>query len=412
MKIALLVISNNEIIATKKNDSLATISSTLHKNGFELETIRYVKVDYNKIIEQIEEQQKICQAILVIVENQLEASFLTKKAVAKITNDELITNTFAMTNIEKYFKNSNIPFSKEGNTEAFFSSRARCISNPYGIMQGGLIEGECAIITLPLEAMQLKKMFVSSVLPYLLEKAEKLEKMYVFKTFGLTQQEMFSVIKDLIKNKYKINIICNEKLLDGEVIIENNPKIKQENTDSIVQSVYSRLADYIYAESDYSLTERAKDLLNLTKGTFCVAEEITAGKVSSDFFADNADAKEYLPESYITITNQSKTKILGVDEETIKKTSPYSSEVAYEMALGALENSGATFAVSTVGCVEKGNEDYGKACICVGTTQGIHVYKHQFSGDRVEIINKVTNATFFHLIKKVKHNDFNTKITI
>lgn len=405
MKISVLVISNNELIASQKNDSLSLLTSTLHKNGFEVESLQYIKAEYNTILSQINTQLEINKNIILAVENLLEASFITKKALNNIFNDQLITNEYAQNNIENFFKTNNIPPTKEGITESYFPSKARCITNQYGIMQGCLIEeNEKRIIMMPLEQMQLKKMFITAVLPYLLEVADKLGKTYVFKTFGLTQRELLSSLKELRKNKHKINIICNEKLLDGEVIIENNPRVKQENTDNLVMSVYNKLSPYIYAESDYSLAERLKDLLALKKLNFCTAEEVTGGKVASTFLQSFPLAEQYLYEGYITTKASAKNKVLGVNKETIALCS-YSSEVAYQMAIGALDKSGCDYVVSTTGCLNEASQDYGKCSICVGNIQGIHVYKHTFFGERNEIISKITNAAFFHLIKKIRQND-------
>ena len=76
-------------------------------------------------------------------------------------------------------------------------------------------------------------------------------------------------------------------------------------------------------------------------------------------------------------------------------------EIAYEMSLGALENANTDFVVSVTGSIETG-----KCYIGIGNTKGIHVYKENVSGDLMQKIEKITNYTFFHLIKKIKQNDF------
>ncbi len=408
MQISVLVISNNELIATKKNDSCFDILSNLHKNGFIINSQEYIKIDYSNICNRILNGLSQNDCILLLVENQIEASFVTKKAIAKLLSDELAINEYAKNNIDEYFKVNNLPYTKEGNTESFMPRKGRCITNPLGIMQGGLyeIDGNKQIIMMPLEHMQLHNMFVSSVLPYLLAQANQNANTYIFKTFGLTQAEILSLLKEMRKNKHKINIICNEKLLDGEIIIENNPRVKQENTDSIVRGVFSRLANNVYSEGDYSLTEVTKDLLLLNKYTFSTAEDITAGRVASEFYKNNDESRLLLPEGYIATTNLAKTKLLGVDKQTLARTNSF-ADIGYEMALGALENSGTDFVVSTTGCLDKNNiDEYGHCAICVGNIKGINVYKHIFSGSRDEIIDKATNAAFFHLIKKMKQKDF------
>ena len=76
------------------------------------------------------------------------------------------------------------------------------------------------------------------------------------------------------------------------------------------------------------------------------------------------------------------------------------------MAAGALENSSSDFVLST----------YGVDNVCyigIGTMKGIYVYKEVLNGSTEERIKKATNAAFFHLIKKIKKNDFHlTQTTV
>ena len=174
-------------------------------------------------------------------------------------------------------------------------------------------------------------MFFKSVLPYLLERSTTTTKTYVFKTFGLSKQELNSILKDQIKNKNKIQIICNEKLLDAEILINCPITLKQEIVEKFISLVFNKINHYLYAETDTTMYERAYDLLKLNNLTLSIAEDITAGNFSSRFFRANKDSNNILIESYITPTSISKTKILGVDKDVLGET-PDFEEIAYEMA--------------------------------------------------------------------------------
>ena len=69
------------------------------------------------------------------------------------------------------------------------------------------------------------------------------------------------------------------------------------------------------------------------------------------------------------------------------------------MALGALENSGADFVLATFGISNQ-------CFYAIGNSKGIHLYNEFFSGNSLELTKKGTSAGFFHLIKKIKKNDF------
>ena len=281
---------------------------------------------------------------------------------------------------------------------------ARCITNEIGPMQGFLITKDSKLlIFMPQESEQLKQMFITSVLPFLLEQSKKLNNTYIFKTYGLTAQEMMSILKDLRKNKQKVEILCNEKLLEGEIIINYPQKLDTVVIDGFVSSIYKRLSNYIYAESDVTIEERVRDLLNINNLTLSTAEDYTLGNISSSFLTKTQDGTRFLIESYVVPNNTSKVNVLGVDQELLDlNKSP--DDIAYQMATGALENSSSDFVLSTYG---ESNTCY----IGIGTMKGIYVYKEVVTGSREERVKKATNAAFFHLIKKIKKNDFHLSQT-
>lgn len=400
MNLSILAISNNEIIATNSNDSLALVSAEFFKSGFNIVDKIIMNVDSEKIEKRLAEMTSESDIVVVLGDEQIEYSFVTKKAIAKFFGVELMTNNFAKNNISAYYRAINVPEPKEVSSYALLPSNSRCITNEFGPMQGFLIENvNKTLFYMPIEASQLRQMFISSVLPYTLSKANKLNKTYVFKTFGLKRSEIVGLIKDLKKNKQKVTLICNEKLLDGEIIINYPSNIDDVVVDGFVSTIYKRLNNYIYAETDTTLEERLRDLLSLNNLTLATAEDFTAGSIASNFLANTTDGAKFLIESYITPNDNSKERLLGVDKEVLKQAAKKPDDVAYQMAIGALESSGADFVIATFGV---GNTCY----YAIGNAQGIHLYNETFSGNAFEITKKGTSAGFYHLIKKIKKNDF------
>lgn len=401
MKINILAISNNELVALNKNYTIPLITSNLYKNGFDLTGNNLISTNYDNIIKNLKVSVEQSDCIICLVENEPDISFVVKKAICETFEEELNLNSFAKNNIKKYYDAKNIPIPKEISSYQHMPVNARCITNTIGAFQGFLLnKNDKTIFFVPLNPEELNNMFFKSVLPYLLEKYTNTTKTFVFKTFGLSKQELNSILKDQIKNKNKIQIICNEKLLDAEILINCPSSLKQEVVEKFISLVFNKINHYLYAETDSTMYERAYDLLNINNLTLSVAEDITAGNFSSRFFKANKDAKGILVESYITPTTLSKTRILGVDKDIFTQNTDF-EEVAYEMALGALENSGSDFVVSITGEL-----DAGKCFIGIGNIKGIHVFNESVDGNLEQKIEKITGYTFFHLIKKLKQNDF------
>lgn len=102
------------------------------------------------------------------------------------------------------------------------------------------------------------------------------------------------------------------------------------------------------ATANTKLVKRILDEL-LGKGHKLVfAESCTAGNVSAEF-AKITGASNCLCGSFVTYRPKMKRRILGVKAKTIKKYTTESPQVVEEMAIGALEASGANWSAAVVG---------------------------------------------------------------
>ncbi|GHM58258.1 MAG: competence damage-inducible protein A [Candidatus Mesenet longicola] len=93
-----------------------------------------------------------------------------------------------------------------------------------------------------------------------------------------------------------------------------------------------------------------------------IAESCSGGLLSF-LFTTAAGASTILDCAFVTYSNDSKSKILGVQEETLRNYGAVSKEVANEMACGALLRSNANIAVAITGIAGPGG---GSSCKPVG----------------------------------------------
>lgn len=97
-----------------------------------------------------------------------------------------------------------------------------------------------------------------------------------------------------------------------------------------------------------SLGEAVIRELKAAGKTLAAAESCTAGLVA-DALASVPGASEVFWGSFVSYTPEAKMRMLGVGEETLSLHGTVSSETAIAMAAGALEKSGADYAVSVTG---------------------------------------------------------------
>lgn len=122
--------------------------------------------------------------------------------------------------------------------------------------------------------------------------------------------------------------------------------------------------------------------------TITCAESCTGGLLSAAL-TSLAGSSAFFERSFITYSNLAKQQMLNVNTETLKHYGAVSEETAREMALGALVNTKAHYALSITGIAgPDGGTDakpVGTVWFGFATKQRIWAKQAHFSGNRSEI---------------------------
>ena len=119
-----------------------------------------------------------------------------------------------------------------------------------------------------------------------------------------------------------------------------------------------------------------------------VAESFTGGLIASSLISIPG-ASAFMHEAVIAYSDDAKISRLGVQKETIRRSTAVSTDAAYEMAAALLLNGNADIAVATTGYAgptAPSEALLGDCYIAVGDKNHIHVFKHKFSGGRENIM--------------------------
>ena len=128
-----------------------------------------------------------------------------------------------------------------------------------------------------------------------------------------------------------------------------------------------------------------KKLLEQHK-TLAFAESCTGGLASS-LVTDVAGSSEYLIGSAVTYTNETKHKLLEVQEATLTNYGAISEQTACEMAQGVRKLFGSDFGVGITGNAGPGGSEgkpVGLVYIAVATGKEVYCKEYLFTDDRIE----------------------------
>lgn len=125
------------------------------------------------------------------------------------------------------------------------------------------------------------------------------------------------------------------------------------------------------------------------------AESCTGGMIASTL-VNVAGVSDVFKESYVTYANSAKSKILGVEEDTLKTWGAVSSKTAEQMAKGAAWKAMADVSVAVTGIAgpDGGTAQKPVGLVYIGCfVKGkITVTENHFKGNRLEIRKQTTRA--------------------
>lgn len=134
-----------------------------------------------------------------------------------------------------------------------------------------------------------------------------------------------------------------------------------------------------------SLEQEAGNLLRIRGLTLGIVESATGGLISY-LITSVPGSSDYYKGSITAYSNEIKIRLVGVNEETIRRYGAVSHQVAREMALGGRKVLKVDVCISDTGIAGPGGATSGKAVglfyIGLAHGTGSASYEHHFQGER------------------------------
>lgn len=174
--------------------------------------------------------------------------------------------------------------------------------------------------------------------------------------------------------------------------------------DEYAKRLKDRLGKHLIFEGDATAAEIALDALRRHGLTLATAESCTGGNISRTVTAI-AGCSDTFVGAVTSYANSVKTKVLGVDAESIRRHGAVSSEVVKQMAEGVARLTGADCAVATSGIAGPGGGSEGKPVgtvwTAVTTPAGTETFVNRYPGNRARVIDRATTEALLALTMKI-----------
>lgn len=351
MQIQLLMTGSELMCGTTTDTNSVRIADALAALGLAVHRKVTIGDDFDLLVQEIQKLSK--DSNLLIINGGLgpTSDDLTAAALAHATNDTLIENTEALQHLAQWCSAKKIPLDAANRKQVQLPQHAFLLKNTIGSAYGfGVQLNRCLILCTPGVPRELEHMLADEIIPLLSQQFPHCEQQHILRLhlFGIGESQAQDLIdKTITQWPAGITLGFRAGMPTVEIKLLTTKKYLPQAQQYFAQ-LKTLLADYIVAEGDNNLASSVLNLLAAQNKTLTCAESCTGGLIAT-MLTEISGASRVFTAGFITYSNAMKQALLGVSEKTLQAHGAVSEQTVREMAAGALQRSGASYAVAVSG---------------------------------------------------------------
>jgi nicotinamide-nucleotide amidase len=272
----------------------------------------------------------------------------TRGAAARCFGRELVFNPKAWEDIEAWFQGLKRKSTPEDRRQAEFPAGAEMIPNRHGTAPGFIFrQGNTRYYFLQGVPREFSAFLDEEIIPRLQKEFALPPKksFQTFKLFGLSESRVGAVIFGLARAFPQVTV--GTRFYFPEIWIDFESEDAQA-LEALTGEARREFASHLFGENEDSFESIVGKLLAEKGWKLALAESCTGGLVAHRI-TEVPGSSNYFERGVVTYSNRSKTELLGVSPELLKKFGAVSAEVAGAMAEGIKKNSGVEIGLSATG---------------------------------------------------------------
>ena len=332
---------------------------------------------------------------------------LTKEVAAKVCGRQLYLHEPSKEAIRQFFAQRNLEITENNWKQAMVPEGCIVVENPGGTAPGIIIkENGKHVVLMPGPPGELIPMFEHSIMPYLAGLQSGVIYSQTVKICGVGERKAESMVEDLVEAQKNPTIATYAKI--GEVHLRVTATAADEKeakklVKPVVKELKGRFGNHVYTtDNEVTLEKAVVDLLTANKLTACTVESCTGGMLSARLI-NVPGVSEVFKSGYVTYSNKSKRRLLGIKKNILMKHGAVSEQIAREMAKSAASLAKTDVSVSTTGIAgpDGGTEEkpVGLVYIACNVCGRVTVRECHFHGGR-EKIRESTVAAALSLMRE------------
>jgi len=412
MQAELITIGDEILIGQIVDSNSAWMATELNKIGIKVKQITSVSDDVDHILAALKDAETRADIIIMTGGLGPTKDDITKKTLAKYFHStEMVLHEPTLAIVKNIFAKYKAPLLEVNVQQAMVPANCEVLLNEQGTAPGMLFRKDQKIfISLPGVPYEMMNLMNSQVIPKIQE-VYQLPAVFhqVILTAGVGESFLAEKIKDIEESlPSHIKLAYLPKLGSVRLRLSTSEHASEEiklEVNGFINQIIERIPDVWVAKEDLPIEKVILNLMEAHHLTLSVAESCTGGSISQ-LITQHAGCSSVFAGGGVVYSYEMKTKLLGVNPDTLAKFGAVSEETITEMVTGALRNFETDYAIAVSGIA---GPDGGTVDKPVGTVWIAVANKHQtvskkfvFGNKRTQNIERSTMAAFHLLFRLLK----------
>ncbi|MEH6634898.1 MAG: CinA family nicotinamide mononucleotide deamidase-related protein [Halioglobus sp.] len=347
-----LLLTGNEIMS---GDTVDSNSAMIAQRLGELAIGIYRKVTVGDDVQLLQDEllDMAANADVIIVNGGLGPTVddLTAEVLAAAAGVGIEEHPEAVAHLQQWCARRNLQLNAANMKQAMLPAGAIIVDNPVGSAVGfELTLGTCRVICTPGVPSELAAM-LNGIVAGLAKRLQRPTERNILRlqTFGLGESTAQQMISDTLPDwPAEVDLGFRAGAPQMEIKLTIDSAAASAAQQQCRQQLEQLFGDHIIGEGDTLLAQRVLQLLRERGATLTTAESCTGGLIAS-MLTRIAGSSDAFHAGFVTYANDIKHSVLGVREDSLAEPGAVSEEVVQQMAMGAMDRSGADYAIAVSG---------------------------------------------------------------
>lgn len=402
-----LLLTGDELMSGDIVDSnSAMIAKKLQQAGYSVSKRVTVGDDVELLKQEIAALSAVSDVLIVNGGLGPTVDDLTAEVLAQVIGQPLQVHAQALSHLEAWCEKRNFKLDGPNRKQALLPKGVTIVPNPVGSAVGFAVDhNDCWVVCTPGVPSELAKMLDQTILQEINKRFPSLDKTSVthLPVFGLGESKVQQMISEHMSDwpdSVELGFRASLPIID--VKLTTNSQEGEKAREGCLARLKGLLGAHIISEQDETLPQRVVGLLQQQGKTLATAESCTGGLIASQI-TSIAGASSVFEMGIVSYSNRIKSHLLAVDPVIIEQHGAVSQEVVYQMAQGALAQSGSDYSIAVSGVAGPGGgsdeKPVGTVWVAWGDKQKIETEILYFPGPR-SYFQQVVAAVGLDLIRR------------